>query len=66
MHHLIETRTSPPLPTVPETGPPEILPSLTFTVEVVCASQTSAFGDHGHLPKAVIGLLGGNGGRPQR
>jgi hypothetical protein len=36
---LIETFTSPPLPTLPETGPPEILPSVTFTVEVVYASQ---------------------------
>jgi hypothetical protein len=40
---LIETRTSPPLPTLPETGPPEILPSATFTVEVVCASQLPDF-----------------------
>jgi hypothetical protein len=40
---LIETFTSPPLPTLPETGPPEILPSATFTVEVVCASQLPVF-----------------------
>jgi hypothetical protein len=40
---LIETFTSPPLPTVPETGPPEILPSATFTLAVVCASQLPFF-----------------------
>jgi hypothetical protein len=32
-----------PLPTLPETGPPEILPSATFTVDVVCASQLPVF-----------------------
>src|SRR5882757_7087434 len=38
---LIETRTSPPLPTLPETGAPaeETLPSVTVRVELLCASQ---------------------------
>jgi hypothetical protein len=40
---LIETFTRPPLPTLPETGPPEILPSVTLTVEVVWASQLPVF-----------------------